>query len=284
MLIALLIALQDWPQWGGPQRDGVWRETGIVKTLPPGLLSRMWSTPIGEGYAGPAVAAGHVYVTDLVARDGKKGVERVLCLDAASGKILWTHATAVDYGISYPAGPRATPVVDAGRVYTLGAVGDLLCLDTADGKVLWSKQLVRDLGTVLPTWGLSASPLVDGPRLITLAGGANGALVVAFDKTSGKELWRALDDPGVGYSPPLIFTLAGRRQLIQWHPKAVSSLDPETGKLLWGSALGDPFGSLRADAAAARRPPLPDGLLQRAVDAGGGGVGRESRLEGRERE
>ncbi len=223
----------DWPQWGGPQRDLVWRETGIVKTLPPGLLPRMWSAPLGEGYAGPAVADGRVYITDLVDRDNRKGTERVLCLDAATGKTLWSHAYPVEYGISYPAGPRATPVVDGDRVYTIGAVGHLFCFDAKEGKVLWKKDFVADCGTSLPVWGMAASPLVEGDQLVTLVGGKDGGLVISFDKKSGRELWRSLEDSGVGYCPPVIFTFGGLRQAIVWHPKAVSSIDPRDGKLLW---------------------------------------------------
>ncbi len=230
---SLPLAADDWPQWGGPRGDLVWREGGIVKTLPAGgLLPRVWSTPIGEGYSGPAVADGKVYISDLVERQGRKGTERVHCLDADTGKILWTHATPVEYGIGYPAGPRATPVVDGNRVYTIGAVGDLFCFETATGKVVWQKSFQADYGTAMPTWGMAASPLVDGGQLITLVGG-KGALLVSFDKTTGKELWRALDDKGIGYCPPVIFTFGESRQLIQWHPKAVSSLDPRDGRLLW---------------------------------------------------
>jgi outer membrane protein assembly factor BamB len=233
-LVPLLARADDWPQWGGPRRDLVWRETGIVKTLPTqGLLPRMWSTPIGEGYAGPAVGDGRVYITDLVDRNDRRATERVHALDAGTGKVVWTHAYPVEYGISYPAGPRATPVIDGTRVYTLGAVGDLICFEVGDGKVVWKRNVVAEFGHNIATWGLAASPLVDGDRLITLVGGLRGALVVAFDKTTGKELWRALDDPAVGYCPPVIFTFGGVRQLIQWHPRAVSSLDPESGKVYW---------------------------------------------------
>jgi outer membrane protein assembly factor BamB len=229
-----LARADDWPQWGGPQRDLVWRETGIVKTLPPGdLLPRMWSTPIGEGYSGPAVADGRVFITDLVERKSKSATERVLGLDAATGKVLWTYAYPVEYGISYPAGPRATPVVDGDRVYAAGAVGDLACLDVATGAVVWKKSLTADYGYNIPTWGLSASPLVDGKQLITLVGGRQGALLVSFDKATGRELWKAIDDPEVGYVPPVIFTFGGLRQLIQWHPRAITSLDPSTGKPIW---------------------------------------------------
>jgi outer membrane protein assembly factor BamB len=234
LLLARELRADDWPQWGGPRRDLVWRETGIVRKLPTdGLLPRVWSAPLGEGYAGPSVAAGRVYVTDLVDRAGAKATERALCLDAATGKELWKHSWEVEYRIDYPAGPRATPGVDGDRVYVLGAMGELRCLGAADGNVAWKRNLVADYGVKVATWGFAAAPLVEGEQLITLVGGREGALVVSFDKTTGKELWRALEDPAVGYCPPMIFTLGGLRQLIVWHPRAVSSLDPANGKVNW---------------------------------------------------
>src|SRR3954452_10097699 len=123
--IALCIALlpihawgDDWPQWGGPQGDCVWRETGIVDKLPEGVLPRKWSTPIGEGYSGPAVADGLVYVTD---HQKAAETERVLCLNAETGKVVWSHEYKAVYTIDYAKGPRATLVIHAGRVYTIGA-------------------------------------------------------------------------------------------------------------------------------------------------------------------
>ncbi|WP_428307581.1 PQQ-binding-like beta-propeller repeat protein [Lacipirellula sp.] len=235
IVIALLtsattLRADDWPQWGGPQRDIVWREANVVEKLPAGKLPRMWSSPIGAGYAGPAVAEGRVFVTDRLAEEN---LERVLCFDAADGKPLWKHSYDAAYGISYPLGPRATPTVDGELVYTLGAVGHLLCLKAATGDVVWEKYLVDAVGTKLPTWGLAAAPLIEGDQLIVLAGGENGALVVSFDKHTGKELWQALDDPEVGYCPPVIMEFGGRRQLIVWHASHVSSLDPATGAVLW---------------------------------------------------
>ncbi len=179
----------DWPQWGGPQRDLVWRETKIVAELPTdGLLPRVWSTPVGEGYSVPAVANNRVYVTDLQREEGN---ERVLCLDAESGRVLWKHEHPVQYSISYPAGPRSTPVVDSGRVYTIGAMGHMFCFDAKSGDVVWQKDFVAEYEVQLPSWGMVASPLVEGRQLITLVGG-DGALVVSFDKATGEELWRAL--------------------------------------------------------------------------------------------
>ncbi|WP_077026410.1 PQQ-binding-like beta-propeller repeat protein [Fuerstiella marisgermanici] len=228
---AFVAKADDWPQWGGPMHDIVWRENGIVDKLPTdGLLPRVWSVPVGEGYSGPAVADGRVYLTDRIHADG---TERVLCVDAETGKEIWKHEYPVRYTVSYPAGPRATPVINDGRVYTIGAEGHMFCFDAKTGDVIWKKEFQKDFGTKLPNWGMAAAPLVDGEKLITLVGGADGALVVAFDKATGKELWRSLDDPAIGYAPPVIYEFGGRRQLIMWHPAAVSALDPETGEVIW---------------------------------------------------
>jgi outer membrane protein assembly factor BamB len=145
----------DWPQWGGPQRDVVWRETGIVGKLPAadpqtGMLPRVWTAKIGAGYAGPAVADGRVFVMDRIAAEN---LERVLCFDAATGKEIWKHQYDAPYTISYPLGPRATPTVDGDHVYALGAVGNLFCFDAASGRILWQKYLPTDFGTKLPAWG-----------------------------------------------------------------------------------------------------------------------------------
>jgi outer membrane protein assembly factor BamB len=242
------VRADDWPQWLGPQRDGVWRESGIVAKFPASGPPVRWRTPIGGGYAGPAVANGRVYVTDRVRagdaqdpdspfnRGATASVERVLCLNEADGKMLWRHQYECVYTVSYPAGPRTTPVVHEGKVYTLGAEGNLVCLDAQKGTVVWSRELKKDYGmSASPVWGFSAHPLLDGQRLICMVGGA-GTAVVAFDKQTGKEIWRALDATGPhgpGYCPPMIYEAGDRRQLIVWHPEAVSSLEPETGKVHW---------------------------------------------------
>jgi outer membrane protein assembly factor BamB len=199
---------------------------------------------VGGGYAGPAVAGGRVYVTDRVLAPGAKepanpfskdkvpGLERVLCLDENSGQQIWKHEYPCEYELSYACGPRTTPVVQGGKVYTLGAMGDLLCLDSETGKVLWSKNFPKDYDARVPMWGFSAHPLLDGDRLISLVGG-EGTVVVAFQKDTGKELWRALSATEIGYCPPVIFNAGGKRQLIIWHPDAVNALDPETGKVYW---------------------------------------------------
>ncbi len=230
-VLPTLLFADDWPQWGGPKRDIVWREAGIVeKFSTDGLLPRVWSVPVAEGYSGPAVADGRVFLTDRLI-DGE--FERLMCFDAETGKPLWKHQYFTRYTVSYPAGPRATPVVDGDRVYFIGTQGDMFCMTVDEGKILWQKNFPQDFGTELPIWGMAASPLVDGDKLITLVGGKNDGLVVCFDKLTGKEIWRALNGADAGYCPPVIYEFGGRRQLIIWHPAAIASLDPETGTVLW---------------------------------------------------
>ena len=227
----------DWPEWRGKGRLGFWSEDGILQRFPPSGLKVKWRAPLSGGYAGPAVAQGRVFVLDYLAKTGRKGAERVMALDENSGRRLWTRSWKTDYtGLSgsYAIGPRATPTVDNSRVYILGAKGALLCLRSDSGEILWQKDFVRDYGTEVPVWGMVGAPLVDGPRLIALVGGQDGAKVVAFDKQSGRELWRALpSDSEPGYAPPILITAGGHRQLIIWHPKAVSALNPRTGEILW---------------------------------------------------
>jgi outer membrane protein assembly factor BamB len=234
----------DWPQWLGPGRDAVWRESGIVEKFPTNGPPVRWRAKIGGGYAGPSVAQGRVYVADRRLAPGTSnpadpfapgvvsGFERVLCLNEADGEVLWQYEYECPYHISYPAGPRVMPQVSQGKVYTLGAEGNLCCLDAVGGKLLWSHDFKKEFGIKAPMWGFAGHPLVDGNRLICLVGGA-GSVVVAFDKDSGKEVWRALSAEEPGYCSPVIYEAGGKRQLILWHPEAANSLDPETGEVYW---------------------------------------------------
>ena len=235
VLATAVLQAEDWPQWRGKDRLGVWNETGILSKFPASGPQRVWSAPIADGYAGPAVADARVFATDYRRAEGRRGTERVLCLDERTGKLLWQKEWAVDYsGLQYALGPRATPTVDGDRVYVLGAMGDLFCLRVQDGAEIWRRDYQKDYNAELPTWGFVAAPLVDGPRLVALVGGSPDAKVVAFDKMTGKELWRALDASSEpGYDPPIIFEAGGVRQLIVWHPTDVASLNPETGAVYW---------------------------------------------------
>lgn len=252
LIFASQLALaDDWPQWNGATRTGLYSETRTLRSIPKDGLKKLWSQPVYFGYSGPSVSAGRLFVTDYIkksgestnnpgARDQLKGTERVLCFDAASGKELWTHAYDRDYAISYPAGPRATPTVDGDRVYTLGAEGDLICLTVADGKVVWQRQLKEDYKTESPLWGYSAAPLVVDGFLYTLAGG-EGSVIVALDKMTGDERWRALSASSTGYCPPMMIRAAGRDQLLVWDPSNINSLDPKTGSVLWSVPLAPKY-------------------------------------------
>ncbi len=247
--LALSARADDWPQWMGPYRDGVWHEKGIVEKLP-AKMSAKWRTPISGGYAGPSVAGGKVFVHDFKTdgdvagqsdpkRPAKplKGKERVLCLDATTGKELWKQEYAVETRISYPAGPRATPTVEGGRVYALGMAGHLCCLDVADGKPVWEKELVKEYGMKEPPlWGFCSHPLIVGDRLYLVVGG-KGSTCVCLDKKTGKEVWRALDVYEPGYSRPEVRELGGKKRLVVWTPEGVNALDIDTGKVVWSVEL-----------------------------------------------
>ena len=233
---------EDWPQWMGPGRDNVWRETGIVASFPKDGPKVLWRIKVANGYSGPAVANGLVYLTDFVADEDTQvdnfkrklyvGKERVLCLDAKTGDIKWKHEYPCKYDVSYPNGPRCTPTIGGGKVYTVGAEGNLFCFDAKTGDILWSKSLKDDYTKKAPLWGFSGHPLIDGDRLICLVGG-KGSVAVAFDKNTGKEIWKALSAKEPGYAPPVIFETKGTRQLLVWHPESINGLDPISGKVLW---------------------------------------------------
>jgi outer membrane protein assembly factor BamB len=233
------VLADDWPQWRGLDRLGVWQETGIVEKLPDELRVS-WRTSIRSGYSGPAVAHGRVFVTDWMEDPGSRtldGTERALALDEETGAVLWTHEWQTSYrmmSVSYAVGPRATPTVDGDRVYIVGATGRLFCFDVETGGILWQKDFVAEYGTRVPVWGIVSAPLVENDLLITVVGGLPDALVIAFDKYTGEEQWRAIEvGAEMGYAQPVIFEAGGARQLIIWHPEALTSLNPETGERYW---------------------------------------------------
>lgn len=234
-VFAAVARSEDWPEWRGSGRQGVWTESGVVERLPNDGLKVKWRAPVRTGYSGPAVAGGRVFLTDHEKASGTRVTERALCLDELTGKLLWAREWEADYrGLEYANGPRATPTVDGSFVYVLGAMGALRCLRVKDGSEVWASDFIRDFGTTVPAWGMSGAPLVAGSKLIALAGGQGNAKVVAFEKRTGKVLWRALpsDDSEPGYSQPVLIR-HGRPQVIIWHATALESLDPETGAVLW---------------------------------------------------
>ncbi|MFK7734843.1 MAG: PQQ-binding-like beta-propeller repeat protein [Pirellulaceae bacterium] len=243
---------EDWPQWMGPERNGVYEEDGLIRSIPESGLRKLWSTPIAAGYAGPAVAGDRVFVTDYVTTSGKStnnpgkrdamnGKERVLCLDEKTGKEIWKFEYERPYSLSYANGPRATPTVDGDRVYVLGAEGDLLCLQVASGDVVWRKQLAETYDTESPIWGYSAHPLIYGDMVITLAGG-KGSAVVALDKMTGAELWKSLTTADIGYCPPTVYELGGKPRLVIWHSDSINCLELSDGSVYWTYKLKPRYG------------------------------------------
>jgi outer membrane protein assembly factor BamB len=247
----------DWPQWLGPQRDGVWREDGLIEDFSTNPPPVRWSAEVGGGYAGPSVADGKVYAFDRqlaqgtanpqdpFARGKIPGSERLLCFDQRDGRLLWKFSYHCPYSVSYASGPRTTPLANGNRVYTLGAEGNLHCLNTADGSVAWSSDFKKDFGAVTPTWGFACNPLLDGNRLICVAGGTN-ATVAAFDASTGKVIWTALADKDPGYSSPMIYMIGGKRQLIVWTGQAVHGLDPVSGAVYWTEPFDSRYGMVIA--------------------------------------
>ncbi len=243
----------DWPQWRGPNRDGVWPDAPRLERLPAELKPR-WRRPVGGGYGGVAAAGGRVYLMDRLKQP--REVERALCLDAATGKELWAHEYAVSYGkMEYGNGPRSTPTVHGGRVYTFGALGHLHCLDAATGKVVWARDTVKDFNGRVPTWGHACSPLLDGERLVVQVGGRPDACLVALERGTGKEIWRSLPDRP-GYSSPVLLDTGNGRLLVYWTPEHVAGLEPETGKVRWRV----PFEGITYDVSISD-PVFADGVL-----------------------
>jgi outer membrane protein assembly factor BamB len=221
---------QDWPQWRGPQRDGVWRETGLLPSIPASGLEVRWRAKVGNGYSGPVVAQRRVFVFDHVFNPE---AERVLCFDEGAGQLLWMHSYATDYkDMEYGNGPRASPTVHDGSVYTLGTQGHLSCLDAAKGTVVWTKRLPEDFHGQIPRYGASAAPLVWGELLIVCAGGQPDASVVALERRTGELRWKALPDRPA-YSAPVVLHAGGTEQCIVWTADSIASLEPATGKVFW---------------------------------------------------
>ena len=220
----------DWPQWRGPGRAGVWSSVRLPRRLDPGSAERLWSTEVGGGFSGVVVAGDRVLTMD---RTGTGEEERVVCLNRKDGSLLWTHSYSAPYGdLDWGKGPRATPAVDGGEVFTLGAVGRVSCLRLSDGKPRWSLDLQKRFGGKQPVWGHSASPLVVGDLVYLQAGGESGATVVALDRRTGRERWRALEDRP-GYSSPVMAKVGSTEQLLVWTADRLVALDPRTGGEIW---------------------------------------------------
>ena len=231
LIMCTNVLAADWPQWRGPNRDGVWQETGIIEKFDTSPLPVVWRAKIANGYSGPTVSDGRVYVTDRVTTP--KGMERIHCFDAMDGKEKWVYEYECKYKkVGYPDGPRCSVSIDKSRIYSLGTMGHLFCLDAANGDVHWSKDLNTEYDLKIPTWGIASSPIVEKDLVIVLVGGKDNACIIAFDKTTGVEKWTALND-GASYVAPIVIEQADKRVLVCLTDQRLVGLDPLTGKLYW---------------------------------------------------
>jgi outer membrane protein assembly factor BamB len=224
----------DWPQWRGPNRDGVSPETNQLREWPEDGPPVLWKVRLGGGFSSVAVARGRVFVH--TAKDKKE--EIVLCLDAATGDELWRYAYPCDYNRavtlveSSDSGPRATPAVDGDCVYTIGTTGIVLCLASESGKKIWEADLRTIGGRTCPPRGYCSSPLVVGDHVYVHPGGAKGNSIVALNKKDGSVVWTALDDP-IAHATPTYVDAAGKPQVIYFTGRGAVAVAPKDGKLLW---------------------------------------------------
>lgn len=229
------VVAADWPQWHGPARDGVAQGAPLAGL--PSDLKPVWKMRAGPGHSGPVVAGGRLIFTD-----DEDGSETVHCLDAKTGKELWKTPYTASVGDEWGKGPRATPAIDGDRVYTQSMSGELRCLALADGKILWSVSFEKDYGTkyegaqarsgTATRRGNNGAPCVDGDALIAPVGSTNGATLVAFDKLTGKELWKSGNDEAA-YSAPVVATIGGVRQVVHLNADALTGTDRASGRQLW---------------------------------------------------
>jgi outer membrane protein assembly factor BamB len=217
-----------WREFRGPGRKGDYEEMPILTTWPSAGLRQLWRQPVGGGYASFSIADGRAFTIEQ-----RRDREVVAAYDLETGRELWTHSWPAEFVESMGGdGPRATPTWDDGRVYALGATGELHVLDASTGKRIWSRNILEDAGAQNLTWGMAASPLIVDGKVIVLPGGSGGKSVVAYDKLTGERVWSAQSDRQA-YTSPVVVTLAGKRQLLVVSAARAMGLTLEAGELLW---------------------------------------------------
>lgn len=242
LLMGLLMAVSttdagDWPQWHGPTRDCRVSEAGPVPTALPKELKPVWKLAVGGGHSSPVVTDGKLIFLD---EDGREEVAH--CVDAGSGRELWRVPFAARNEDEWGAGPRSTPSIDGDRVYVQSCNGEFRCLSLADGAVVWAASFEKDFGVkflgyrsnqgVAARRGNSGSAVVDGAHVIVPVGGTDGAMLVCFDKLTGKVVWKSGNDEAA-YSSPVIAKIGGVRQVVYISADALMGIDRSNGRILW---------------------------------------------------
>lgn len=217
----------DWPQWRGPNRDGISKETGLLKQWPTQGPPLVWkATGAGNGYSSLAISNGKIFTMGV-----RSGREYVIAFDVATGKELWATANGGVFSNDRGDGPRGTPTVDGDQLYALGGNGDLSCMDARTGKMVWTMNILQKFGGNNPHWGISESPLVIGEKVLVNAGGPN-ASVIAFNKKDGSVIWKSQSD-GAGYSSAMPVQIGNTTQVVFFTDQRALGVDLKDGKFLW---------------------------------------------------
>ena len=217
-----------WPDFRGPRRDGRYDETPIRTDWPSGGLPQLWKQPIGLGYASFVVADGRAFTIEQ-----RRQQEVVAAYDVDTGRELWTHGWPGEFVETLGGdGPRATPTYHEGRIFALGALGELQCLDARTGALVWRRNILTDNDAPNLQWGMSGAPLIVDDKVVVLPGGAGGKSVVAYHKATGEPVWKSLDDPQA-YTSPMLVTLGGVRQILVVSALRAAGLTVDEGRLLW---------------------------------------------------
>tara|TARA_R110002096_G_scaffold316010_18_gene510452 strand:- start:4567 stop:5874 length:1308 start_codon:yes stop_codon:yes gene_type:complete len=226
----------DWPEFRGKDRTGIWNQPGVLQSFPEGdaPLKRVWTAPVGAGYSGPTVAGDHVYLMDRGPAGNRAQLERIVCVDRKTGAQSWVHTYPCVYSdIGYAYGPRASVTIRDGKAWALGTMGHLHCLDAKTGSVIWAHDLRQNYTVDLPIWGLTASPLVVGDVVVVQLGAmADNACVVAFEKDTGKEVWRAFDDKA-SYVSPIMIRQGKTDVMVVWTGFRIAGMNPADGSVYW---------------------------------------------------
>ncbi len=213
-------------QYLGADRSGDYGKAGILTRWPPSGPKKLWQIKVGEGYSAPVVADGRLYLLTL-----ENNEDVVRCVDAATGQEKWKRAYDGAYKNKFGNGPRATPLIDGNRLYTLGGKGHLHCWDARSGKIIWRTNILKRFGAKNLRWGVSCSPLIEGNYLYVNTGGP-GASLVALHKETGKVLWKSQSDTA-GYASPQSVTIGAQRQIVFFTKEGLVSVDPTKGNVFW---------------------------------------------------
>jgi outer membrane protein assembly factor BamB len=225
-----------WTNFRGPQRDGRYEEMEVLTAWPAQGPPLLWKQPVGIGYASFVVADGRAYTIEQ-----RRGKETAAAYDVGTGREVWTQSWNAEYKDSTGDGPRSTPTWDDGRLYALGATGELRCLDAKTGAVIWGKNILTENQASNLPWAMAASPLVVDDKVIVLPGGTSNNSVVAYNKMTGAPVWKSQSDRQA-YVSPMLVTLAGRRQVLVVSASRVFGLEPGNGSLLWSYDWGTDMG------------------------------------------